>query len=726
MTSEAPSRAALHPSLVLSAYVEPLVRGRRVAVLGDATTGLADELGQRGARLVHVYDPDAARTAEALARSAPGRPHQVAYAVLAGDLGVRDGAFDAVLVPDLSLFSDPADVMRRARRLAAASGVAVFVTPNAGARGRRLVRGDEGAAARAAGALGYYELFDLVSLQFAKVRMVGQAPFVGYTVAEFAPAGEPEVSVDTSLLTASEEPEHFIAIASDRAVALDAYAVIELPWREVAGAIGAEEEAASARVSERLALAEAQARLALVSAELDKAREREGEAARVIEAREQALGALSARVEELGGEVAGREARLRDVEARAGDNHVRAERLVGQVRDLEEELVRQRDRGTRLSKQLDDEKRARQKAELELGMVRGKPEIAGAKDRIDALGADLEAARARIAELEQEAQAVSTPRRPAEAAEAPAAQDAALLARIAELEQAVNAALAEAGAAAAQRDTALEQAKKLGALVERGAGVEAQLVVEQRERAEITGKLAAAEARAAEAEQQLAAELARAEGIEARLAEAVRHEGLCAARAASAERQLSAAEHRLAEQGRKLAEAEHLAADREPRLSTQARRIAELEHQIEAERARAAAAASLGAADEAAAELARLEAQLVDRGRVVAALTRDLRESERVGRELLGELTARGATNGVIAGAPDDLRARLDALAESAARSEADLQAAHWRIAQLERELGEARRGEPEPASVQIELEQALSAARDEVARLRRALGQDG
>src|SRR5262245_28915694 len=109
MTPEAPPRAGLHPSIVLSAYLEPLVRGRRVAILGDATLGLADELGQRGARLIHVYDPDAARVAEALARAAPGRSHQIAFALLAGDFGVRDGAFDAVLVPDLALFDDPGD-----------------------------------------------------------------------------------------------------------------------------------------------------------------------------------------------------------------------------------------------------------------------------------------------------------------------------------------------------------------------------------------------------------------------------------------------------------------------------------------------------------------------------------------------------------------------------------------------------------------------------------------
>ena len=35
---------------------------------------------------------------------------------------------------------------------------------------------------------------------------------------------------------------------------------------------------------------------------------------------------------------------------------MRAERLANQIRDLEEELVRQRDRSTKLSKLLDDEK----------------------------------------------------------------------------------------------------------------------------------------------------------------------------------------------------------------------------------------------------------------------------------------------------------------------------------------------------------------------------------
>jgi hypothetical protein len=97
-----------------------------------------------------------------------------------------------------------------------------------------------------------------------------------------------------------------------------------------------------------------------------------------------------------------------------------------------------------------------------------------------------------------------------------------------------------------------------------------------------------------------------------------------------------------------------------------------------------------------------------------------------VGRELLAEVEElRGWSPGEVAAAVtpgEDLRSRMDALAAGAARSEADLQAATWRIAQLERELTDARREPAEPTPVQMELEQALAAARDEVASLRRAL----
>ena len=840
MTPDSSPRIGLHPSIVLSAYVEPLIRGRRVAVLGDATVGLAEELAQRGARLVHAYDPDPVRAAEAMARLSSGRTHQISYAVLAGDLGVRDGAFDAVIVPDLSIFLDPAEVMRRVRKLCAASGVAVIVAPNARTGARLLVpEAPAGATPRSSAPPGYYELYDLVSLQFPRVRMVGQAPFVGYTVADFAPGTEPEVSVDTSLLTASEEPEYFIAVAGERTVTLEAYTVIELPWAEVLAASSAANEpaiqsprAAEEREEERLALTEARTRLALVAAELDKLRDQHQADGRGAEARATSAAALSARVVELELTGEAREGRLRELEGRSGDNHVRAERLANQIRDMEEELRRQRDRGTRLTKQLDDEKKGRTKAEVELGMIRGLSSIppqsdatptleprstapeaidtleaAATRDRLAIVTRDLDRARARILELEQDhVDHVDTLRRvPSDPAgdASPMAPDARLLHRLNELEGAVNASLREAAEAVAARDAALERARRGEAraqrmleleaalvtaesarndLLEQQRSLETQVAVEAPRLHDVHRRLAQSEAHRAQTEARLTEARAENAGLERRLGDAQ-------ARIAGLEAQLAAARAAIIPLETRLARAEQRPADLEPRLAAAQARATELESRLAAGQARAAElesrlaagqartpvlesrlavaeahagelaarlakadvrAAQLDAeiahtharaaeiesvratADAAIEELTTLEGALRERGQVIAALKKDLRESERTGRELLDELTAARSPNGATTTLPTvnavnlaeltDLEAQLDRLAQSAARSQADLQAASWRIAQLEREVRDAAEP-PAPSEIQADLEAALASARDEVASLRRAQG---
>lgn len=839
MTPDSSARIGLHPSIVLPAYVEPLIRGRRVAVLGDATVGLAEELAQRGARLVHAYDPDPARAAEALARLPAGRTHQISFAVLAGDLGVRDGAFDAVIVPDLAMFLDPTELMRRVRKLCAASGIAVVVAPNARTGARLLLpEAPAGSTPRAAAPPGYYELYDLVSLQFSKVRMVGQAPFVGYTVADFAPGSEPEVSVDTSLLTASEEPEYFIAVAGERTVALEAYAVIELPWAEVVEAQGAAPElkleqarARAAREEERLALTEARAHLALVSAELDKVRNQHQAEGREAQTRASSSAVHSARVIELELEGEAREGRLRELEGRSGDNHVRAERLANQIRDMDEELRRQRDRGTRLAKQLDDEKKARTKAEVELGMIRGlapqgeaattqEPrvgaaevvdtfELVAARASITTLTRDLDSAHARILELTQEqakTQELSrTARRPPPEFElaAPIGPDPKLLQRINELEGAVNAALREATEAAVARDAAVERARRGEARAQRMLELEAALVTAESARndrmeqqrwlesqvaaetprlAEVQRRLAESEGQRAQSEARLADARAESASLERRLTEARGHIAkleidLSSARAALAplEARVAKASQRPADLEQRLATAQARAADLESRLLVAQTRAAELESRLAAAQTRTpvlesrVAAAEAHAADlaerlaeasqrpialeaeltlareraaeievvrasaeAATAELTTLEAALRERGRVITSLKNDLREGERIGRELLEELTLARASNGVSAAAPivnvvaavniTVLEAQLDRLAQSAARSQADLQAATWRITQLERELGDAA-SPPEASEIQAALEAALAAARDEVASLRRVQG---
>ncbi|WP_437966051.1 hypothetical protein WMF04_41535 [Sorangium sp. So ce260] len=658
--------AALHPALVLSAYLEPLVRGRRVAVLGDATIGLADRLLQRGARLVHAYDPDAARVAEKLARSASTRQPHPSFAVFDGDLGVRDGAFDTLVIPDLSIFSDPAEILRRARRLTAASGAAVIASPNPD-----VARGLLPAGARRGAAPGYYALYDLVALQFKQVRMVGQAPFVGYTVAEFAPKGEPEVSVDTSILDGSEEPEWFIAVAGERLPRLDAFAVIELPFAgfPVATA-GASTEA----------LTEAEGRAERLGGELAELRTRHQRDREDAGARAESAVATAARLAEVEAELDARAARLREVEARAGDTHVRAERLAHQIRDMEEELRSQRDRATRLTKQLDDEKRVRTKVELELGMIRNKPEIAGARDRLDAATAELDAARARIAELE--------------ARPAVAAPDPALAARVEELEAAAAGARRELSKITADRDAARRRAQ------------ESERALEEARRA-----------------------AARHEESEAARGELARERDRLKERADRLER-----ENRALEEQRSALDA---------RRQLLEARIVELEQSVVTLEQRAAELEKRDPGEAAAAEIASLEAALRDRGHVIASLKAQLRESERVGKELVDELgtvfesaTAERGGPGQAAGgepggtpqgpggpgdAAEALRQQLDALARSAAASEADLRAASWKIAQLERELTEARGTVGAPPALHEELEQALIAAQAEIAALRRA-----
>ena len=738
-----------HPSMVLGAYLEPLVRGRRVAVLGDARIGLAERLVERGARLVHAYDPDPARIAEALACAATARQPRPSFAVLEGDLGVRDGAFDAVLIPDLTLFPDAAEALRRARRLVSEGGVAVIVSPNPDAA-RALIPGEpRGPSSERRAGPDYYALYDLVSLQFRAVRMLGQAPFVGYTVADFAQDGDPEISIDTSLLSGSEEPEWFIALASEKPVRLEPFSVVEIPFADLPlqPARGAAEGTAAAR-AEAL-----EVELSELRARLERAREHEEVRA---DARAEAATATHARIEELEAELAEGAARIKDVEvrakeieARAGDAHVRAERNGHRIRDLEEELRAQRDRAARLAKQLDDEKKGRTKVELELGMIRNKPEIAGAKDRIDALGAELEAARARVAELEA---------RPA--APSRAAPDPALMLRVEELEAAVTTARREIARVSTERDGARTRIEELGRALEeqrRAAEEQQRRAAEEQQRraAEEQRRAAAEQRRAAEEQQRRAAEEQQRRAVEEqqrRAAEEQQRRAAAEQRRAAEEQQKRAAEEqrRAAEEPQRRAAEEQrrrVAAEEQRRASAALEaRIAELEGQRadlarrndELEKQKAELVRG-DAGEVLAGEIAALEAALRERGKLIVALQAELRESERVGKELVDELghlfeasphgegAAGGgsAQEGPAAGeSKEALRRQLDTLAHSAARYEADLHAATWRIAQLERELSEARVS-VEPARVHEELEQALSAAQAELAALRRAAARE-
>jgi hypothetical protein len=647
--------------VALAAFAEPLVRGRRVAVLGDATLPLGQTLLDRGARLVHVYDPDPGRVAQALA-SRSGGPSPV-VAELTEDLGVRDGAFDFVFVADMPLLGDAPALVRRVSRLLSASGVALFASPNP--ESERFLLPPSPAIEEA---LGYYDLYDVVSVQFAEVRMLGQAPFTGYSIVDFSEP-DPDVAVDTSVLDEPEAPEWYVVIASQRRVDVEAYSIVEIPLSDVARGAPIEpttmpyrEPPAKPAVKAEpdrdiLALTEAQTRLAVVSTENEKLRERVAELTSV----ERQLSHASMRVAELERELEEGKTKQSELQAIAARAEARAEAAEGQVLQLRADLEAAREEPATPRRELASQ---------------------AERDRADRLAAELAASQARFQDLERQLAALEPP-------------------------------------TLRSREEHAKQLAELRASLEAANG----------QRSVLEKKLEEAEAR----ERRAARALEDAKP---------QREKLAADRdAAIAERDKAKADRDKAASDRDKAAAERDAAvaDRDKA----AVELAELKSRLDAK---------AEGEESVTADLAALEEQLRERGREIARLKRELREGERVGKELLFELeglkvlpppfspggSGSGLNGGGVAGTSgpaqsDDggaaaladmakLEARATEIAERAARVEADLVAASWRIAQLEREAAE--RGGPllaDSSQKERELEHALVLAQREIAELRAA-----
>lgn len=368
LSQEAPRTSPAHAICV---YAEPLADGRRVIVVGDASLDFGGRLADSGARMVHVYDPNAERARKHAHSSGSGRGVTV-RALPQGDLDVRDGAFDLAIVPDLSAVEDPAALLSRLRKVVGGEGAVLVAARNPEAQ----------PAQRGARPLEYAELYDLMALQFASVRMIAMVPFTGVTLAELGDSGgEPEVSVDTQLAPESALPDAFLALGSQRDARLGSYAIVQLPNAAPAALPSAQHEADDAAV--RASLAAAQLRADLLSSQLEEQR-----------AATQRLTSDTERARKTGEIEA---AKLKDADTRAGDHYVRAERLTHDIKKLEDEVERQRGLATRLGKELEEERRVRTRIESDLGLARKNPDLATSRERVLALEEALRAAEESVA-----------------------------------------------------------------------------------------------------------------------------------------------------------------------------------------------------------------------------------------------------------------------------------------------------------------------------------------
>jgi SAM-dependent methyltransferase len=317
---------SVSPLLALAPYLEDFLEGRRVVALGDAISGLADSLMDRGARTIQWFDPDPGRVSRAtITHASKG----VSFATWGeSDHGIRDGAFDVGVVADISLFHQPSKVLQRIRRMLAPRGVILVATPN-----KDRYEGN------VSHMLGYYELYDVVTKYFQHVRMVGHVPFYGVALVDFALAGQGEVSVDTSLVEGqAPEPSYFLAVGSDRRLSPDAYSLVQLPQEALADG---EEPYQEILEDQRIRMAEVQAAAQVTAAELDSIREARIYAeSKVNEERrrvEELSRALSERYQSADGEEAAQ--RMKWLQGQLEVQQVRSQSFADKLRDKEQQIV---------------------------------------------------------------------------------------------------------------------------------------------------------------------------------------------------------------------------------------------------------------------------------------------------------------------------------------------------------------------------------------------------
>lgn len=282
--------------LALAVYVEDLVAHKKVLFVGDPTSAAPERLS-RNARSVDVVSTRSRvrgtrRGGRIASRRWPGPEDE--------------GRWDVVLVPDLpgaGLASE--EKIEELGRWLAPGGVLVAGTP------------DPQGPAGSPTALAYEALFDLLDPAFEHVRMLGQAPFAGFSLVDFAPSTELEVTFDGSILEGGgESAERYYALCSDREVALDPYAVVQVPSAVApSGEVRPREERAPARGPDLSArLREQQDALDAANVHAEEIERELEEARREIEGAKGELGRARERVEQARAERDAQEARARDLE----------------------------------------------------------------------------------------------------------------------------------------------------------------------------------------------------------------------------------------------------------------------------------------------------------------------------------------------------------------------------------------------------------------------------
>lgn len=206
--SEHPSESEL-AELAIAVYIEELATDKRVLCVGDPQSRSPERLA-KVARSVDLLSPQA----RARGTRRGGRVQARRWPE-PGD----ESRWDLIVVADLgSAGLDRPARVEEVRGWLADGGVLVAAIPEPSSRKSE----SEG--------LTYEAFFDLLQGIFDSVRMVGQAPFRGFSLVDFQAGGEPDVTFDGSLLEGTgQSAQCYLALCAGSDVVLDAYAVVQTP-----------------------------------------------------------------------------------------------------------------------------------------------------------------------------------------------------------------------------------------------------------------------------------------------------------------------------------------------------------------------------------------------------------------------------------------------------------------------------------------------------------------
>lgn len=317
--------------LVSYQYFQAFITGRRVLELGRGDAVSTTWLIERAAR-VTTQD----------------------LCLELGSLPLEDDLADVVLVPELGDWVGWSPLLTELTRVLAPEGVVLLSVPSGD-----LIPGE---------GLTFEELGSLLEAGFAEVRLLGQIPFRGFTVADFQPGEEQlEPALDCSLVDEDQPPHRYLALASAMPLEPQPYEVIQVPSGGAEGADRESPEALRARLDRERARAETE-RLRAQAAEraLGEAQASAQQRARRADTAERRGDSLMSRLEQGAAELVGLHQRLADVQAQAQADRWRVDELSGLAQQLQQQLDERgepEEQEGRAAGQLEELKRALQEAE---------------------------------------------------------------------------------------------------------------------------------------------------------------------------------------------------------------------------------------------------------------------------------------------------------------------------------------------------------------------------